>query len=286
MNCNTRHHRNRVSRQFPRNPLREFPQLEPLTTTSQALPLYRRYSLLWGLATYMQLEYIHVNPMSSSPQIDYTPELVQHEPSNGSFHRPQIDRSHNPIQRERQDVSSTPPQAQNGRRPPEQDRSVDSTLVFAVDSLFVAESFQICCAHRHNFKEVFHYAAGIRLNPTAYAIARILQVEFSEQSAAGVRAEDTSNIEAFLKLERLGLPLAAHFHSHPGFGPEANHPSHIDRAFQERLERGGAIAIGGIFSRDGYLRFFAGQGRSFRMKVYGNNVVPCGENLFHVSDIA
>jgi len=57
-------------------------------------------------------------------------------------------------------------------------------------------------------------------------------------------------------LETFGHRLVGHAHSHPGTGPNATRPSGIDENFQRRLENGGHSAIGAIFSRDGWVRFF------------------------------
>jgi hypothetical protein len=148
-----------------------------------------------------------------------------------------------------------------------------------MSSLLIAESFRHVCPppsrirpRINGFREEFHYATGLRIDARTYVVSHIVPVQYARQDAGGVRVLDASNISALAKLDELGLPLVMHFHSHPGFGREANHPSSTDRAFQERLERGGHVAIGGIFSRDGFLRFFAGDDGRFAIEVHGSNV--------------
>jgi hypothetical protein len=162
-----------------------------------------------------------------------------------------------------------------------------SQITFLCDSLFLAESFKICCKLNEQFAEVCHYASGFKVTdqPPVYVIGHIIELKFSEQSAAGVRVEDASNVESFRAIERSGLTYCAHFHSHPGYGARATLPSALDRRFQERLERGGACAVGGVFARDGYLRFFAGENRTFRIVVRGNNIVRCGPHLFQLTQV-
>jgi hypothetical protein len=93
-------------------------------------------------------------------------------------------------------------------------------------------------------------------------------VAFAEQSALGVKVDDHSNRDALAWLDAVGLTLVAHFHTHPGSGPAS--PSATDFAFQERLEGGGHVAIGGIFTTDRYLKFFAGDPNRFSLRIFGN----------------
>jgi hypothetical protein len=116
-------------------------------------------------------------------------------------------------------------------------------------------------------------------------------VSFAYQHAAGVRAADTSNLAALEHLDRLGLGLLGHFHSHPGFGPEANHPSMTDLRFAERLARGSHIALGGIFTRErgqkdiGYVRFFADESKPFVVDIRGKDehVRKVSDNVYRVA---
>jgi hypothetical protein len=161
---------------------------------------------------------------------------------------------------------------------------------FLISSLLLSESFRHVCPPPsrirpaiNGFREEFHYATGLRSDPHTYVVTHIVPVKYSRQDAGGVRVTDASNISALAKLDELGLPLVMHFHSHPGFGRESNHPSLRDQAFQERLERGGHAAIGGIFSRDGFLRFFAGDVSRFCVEIHGNNVKKLSDVEFRVN---
>lgn len=158
---------------------------------------------------------------------------------------------------------------------------------FVIDSIVLLESFRYVCKHDRGsnggFREVFHYATGVQVDQNTFVIGHIVPVTFSRQSAGGVRVADDSNIRALESLDRLGMPLLAHFHSHPGHGVQANHPSSVDRAFQERLERGGHIAIGGIFSRDGFVRFFAGDPARFAVEVQGNHFRKVEDHVYQLS---
>lgn len=159
---------------------------------------------------------------------------------------------------------------------------------FILDSLFLLDSYHYVLKSARpqstqGFREEFHYAAGIQVDANTFVICHIVPVQFSAQSATRVRVADGSNIRALAALDKIGLPLVAHFHSHPGKGPDANHPSETDRRFQERLERGGHIAIGGIFTQDGHLRFFAGDPTRFVVDVQGNHFRKVEHNVYELA---
>lgn len=153
---------------------------------------------------------------------------------------------------------------------------------FVVDALFLADSFRYVCGA--GLDEVFHYVTGVELDGT-FVLTRIVPVAFSEQSSGGVRVEDGSNIRTLERLDGWGLPLLAHFHSHPGVGMSATTPSGKDRRFVGRLARGGHIAVGAIFSRDGFVRFYAHDSVPFSVEVKGHHVEGVGEDVFKV-DVA
>ncbi len=162
----------------------------------------------------------------------------------------------------------------------------DGAVKFIVDSLFLADAAQYLLQANGKATsavvERFHYATGAKVSERVYTINHIVPVSFSEQSAVFLRVEDMSNFAALESLDQWGTPLLAHFHSHPGRGAGATSPSGTDRSFQERLERGGHIAVGGIFSQDGYLRFFAGNDKRFRIEVFGKQVKEIERNVYKV----
>lgn len=156
---------------------------------------------------------------------------------------------------------------------------------FVVTASFLAKSWRFVCgagreAPGRQGDEVFHYAVGVPVDPTTFLITEFVGVEFSAQSSSFLKVSDASNIRALEWLDDWGLALGCHFHSHPGFGAGATRPSATDRRFQERLERGGHVAVGGIFSRDGYLRFFGGEERGFVVDVQGRHIREIEEHVY------
>ena len=87
----------------------------------------------------------------------------------------------------------------------------------------------------------------------------------------GVVADMPSTHNLLIKLEQFGHKFLAHFHSHPGNGPDATHPSGTDENFQRRLESAGHLALMAIFSRDGYVRFIR-LDQNFEIEIYGEGV--------------
>lgn len=157
---------------------------------------------------------------------------------------------------------------------------------FVVDSLFLAGAKRFLVGNHPDqmsgVRERFHYCCGPQVDAHTYALTQLVPVAFAEQSAVHLRVEDSSNIAALAALDRWGMPLVAHFHSHPGRGPDATFPSGTDRRFQERLERGSHIAIGAIFSQDGFVRFFAGDESRFEVSVFGNQIKEIGTNVYKI----
>ena len=175
-----------------------------LPVPSDGFPLYRRWSVLWGLASGTALEYRALQSRSQAPPAPL-------KPTHGTY------------------TARPPDEPSHTAEEPEPHASVST---FLVDSLFLEESRKICCRQTQPFREEFHYATGFQITDRVFVISHILKVEFQEQSPVGVSVDDRSNIQCFQKLEQVGLPLVAHFHSHPGTGPGANHPSQTDRAFR------------------------------------------------------
>jgi hypothetical protein len=151
-------------------------------------------------------------------------------------------------------------------------------LRFVVSSYFLYDCF------RHlteDGAEQFSFITGVEIEG-AFVLNQLLRLEHEKRTALGVTADSRFTHRLLITLERFRHRLLAHFHSHPGEGPNSTRPSGVDTGFQDRLERAGHIAVAAIFSRDGYIRFFRRSG-SFEIEVFGEGVEQHAENVFRLN---
>lgn len=113
------------------------------------------------------------------------------------------------------------------------------------------------------------------------SLERIVPVSLSRQSVVGAKADDQSLADGLINLCEFGLRPLAYLHSHPGFGIEATHPSGTDRDTQSVVEQSGSEIIGGIFSQDRFVRFYANGGEP-DVKVFGKRVTEVEKNVYRL----
>ena len=130
--------------------------------------------------------------------------------------------------------------------------------------------------------EYIFYVSGPQGGGSMY-LSDIVDFDIKTRSLAGVQGDDGSVFRAMMRLRRVGLPLRAWFHSHPGSGPGATAPSSVDRSQQRRYEADGYRVVGGIFTRDGHVRFFSDKLR-FEIEIQGKGV-SCVDSTNHVFKI-
>jgi len=158
------------------------------------------------------------------------------------------------------------------------EEEVSSVPTFLVSAELL---YQVYLKLREVQTESIMYASGVRYG-SFLTVERLVPVdlEASEYGYASASIGSTSRVLA--RLEQFGSVLTCYFHAHPGKGPSSNHPSNIDIANQARLETGGYRTIGGIFSRDGYLRFFSDKMES-RVELSGKGIENVGPNLYRLT---
>lgn len=157
----------------------------------------------------------------------------------------------------------------------------EKTPVYLTEYRFLKDAFQFLT---QTDEEGFCLATGPELNGRLFALTRRLEPKLERQSAAGAEPEFGSLSETLTRLDNdQGGRLTAYFHSHPGKGAGSTRPSGVDRSTQERFEGGGYPAIGAIFSRDGYVRFFSCR-RQFRVKVSGTGGEEVEDRVFKLSE--
>lgn len=157
----------------------------------------------------------------------------------------------------------------------------ESTPVYMVGSWFLNDSY---CYLTQGEVEALHFVTGVQFDNNTFTLDRLVPFKMSHQSAVSAKGDIKSTHRALVEMENYGHKLHAHFHIHPGKGEGATFPSSTDMDYQRRLEKGGYAAIGGIFSRDGFLRFFSSK-NLFNVKVYGKGVEKINERVFRLTEI-
>jgi hypothetical protein len=145
----------------------------------------------------------------------------------------------------------------------------ESHLRFQVSSLFLWECHEYLTGDPAG-RERLHLVTGTQTADRVRVLSRIEKVATEHQSAAYVKADPMATHKQLVALtERDGHDLLAVFHSHIMNGMDSTRPSETDIANQQRFAAIGWDAIGGIFSLDGYVRFYS-TCRDFDLQVYGN----------------
>jgi len=128
------------------------------------------------------------------------------------------------------------------------------------------------------------YATGPDDGTRLCALTRIVTFNLAQKGIAHASPELGSQVRALMQLDKNEERLLATLHSHPGDGAGRTSPSPTDLSTQQGLEKNGYPAIGAIFSRDGYVRFYS-VNRLFRVIVSGAGVKQVGDCLFRITDI-
>lgn len=162
---------------------------------------------------------------------------------------------------------------ENARKPGE-------PLRYAVSSLFLHDCFKKLTADPD---EQFFFVTGAEIDGVQ-VLDQYAEFAHQHRSRVGVVGHMPSTHNLLIKLEQFGHKFLAHFHSHPGDGPGATHPSGTDQNFQRRLEQGGHLALMAIFSRDGYIRFIR-MDRNFKLEIYGEGVEQYAPDVYRLKNI-
>jgi hypothetical protein len=107
------------------------------------------------------------------------------------------------------------------------------------------------------------------------------RLQYSENSPVYLKATVRSTADAQIAFCMRGCRAHCWWHSHPGAGPYATHPSGIDWRYLSNLTFGfGAEVIGLISTRDGYLRVYAQI--PFRFIITGKGYEKVDESTFYI----
>jgi hypothetical protein len=151
---------------------------------------------------------------------------------------------------------------------------------YAVSSLFLHESFKKLTADQN---EQFFFITGAEVGDVL-VLDQCAEFAHQRRSPMGVVAHMPSTHNLLIRLEQFGHKFLAHFHSHPGNGPDATHPSGIDENFQKRLESAGHVALMAIFSRDGFVRFVR-LDQNFEIEIYGEGVKNHAPGIYRLTNL-
>jgi len=151
---------------------------------------------------------------------------------------------------------------------------------YAVSSLFLHDSFKKLTADQD---EQFFFVTGAEVEGVL-VLGQWAEFAHQRRSRMGVVADMPSTHNLLIKLEQFRHKFLAHFHSHPGVGPEATHPSGTDERFQSRLEDAGHVAVMAIFSRDGFVRFIR-MDQNLEVEIYGEGVENHAPGIYRLINI-
>ena len=152
---------------------------------------------------------------------------------------------------------------------------------FIFSSAMLVESFKYASQTED---EWVHFIVGVEWDNSLIG-TRIVTFPYSRQSVVGVSGEHSATHKIMIDTFESDHRLIAIVHSHPGWGIDANHHSSIDRKTQKLWEVGTEV-IGGIWSRDGYLRFFSYE-LGFQVNVVGNHLhrIEGEKNVWKIQDL-
>lgn len=155
---------------------------------------------------------------------------------------------------------------------------VPAPLVYLAGSLFLFQCFKYLTSMGEN--EVLHFVTGIRLG-RIMTLDYMQKIVIKSQSRFHANADLDSLFQQLISAEeQFDHYFHAYFHSHPG---SFSRPSDVDMDYQRRLEAGGYETIGGIFTRDGQIRFFSHK-LPFMIEIYGKGVEQIDDRLFRFTE--
>jgi len=169
------------------------------------------------------------------------------------------------------------PQSQSSQvaRDNKAEKAKDKKPVFVINSLMLFRSFKLLT---ETANENLHAVTG-SVTGRIRSLEQIIPLHLSVQNIGGAAAENQSLAEEFLNLYQFGLRPLGYFHSHPGCGISATKPSGTDKQTQLDMEQSGSEIIGAIFSRDGFIRFYANSNQP-NVRVFGKRVKRIKKNVY------
>jgi hypothetical protein len=162
----------------------------------------------------------------------------------------------------------------------ENTRTAEQPRRYTVSSLFLHECAKKLTADAN---EQFFFITGSEIEDV-HVLDQAAEFAHQRRSPMGVVADIPSTHNLLIRLEQFSHKFLAHFHSHPGKGPDATLPSGTDTDFQRRLEKAGHVALMAIFSRDGYVRFMR-MDKNFDLEIYGEGVESYAPAVYRLKNL-
>lgn len=156
-----------------------------------------------------------------------------------------------------------------------------STLEFSASTRFLRECWEYL-TNDPNHHERMHLVTGPITTCGVRVLSQIEKLTLEQQSTTYVRVNPAASHKRILRLTgEEGHEILAAFHCHPMTGPKGTAPSGTDIDYQERQAKIGCDAIGGIFTRDGFVRFFS-TSNDIRVDIYGSGweLISSGKREF------
>ena len=149
---------------------------------------------------------------------------------------------------------------------------------YQASSLFLKESWEYLVAAPSR-GERLHLVTGTVTQEGTKVLSKMQKLKLTDQSPVYVKADDRDAHQTIISLEEdFGHSVLGMFHSHMSKGAGSTSPSSVDTAFLQRMEKLGCNCLGGIFSLDGFVRFYARQ--DFELHVYGKGLVKIHDKPF------
>lgn len=156
----------------------------------------------------------------------------------------------------------------------------DNKNIYMLSSVFLRDCFNFLNKVK---VESLHFVTGPQLGNIAI-LDRIIDLPLETQTFVFARAETLAVRKALIYLSKCDHKLQGCFHIHPGLGIDSTMPSSIDLRLQDTLDKGGYKAIGAIFSRDGYIRFYSSL--EFEIQIYGKGAEKIDGRVCRITEIS
>jgi len=148
---------------------------------------------------------------------------------------------------------------------------------YQISSLFLNDCYRYLKADAQQ-NERIHLVTGTITTEGTKILSRMEKLKYNRQSPAYVEADKTDSLPKIISLtEDFGHYVLAVFHSHTSKGISSTTPSSIDHQFLRRMAQMGCRCLGGIFTLDGYVRFFK-EKEQFDIDVYGKGTEKISDN--------